>query len=39
MYGSTVDLLRYRATSGERHFTEWIKAPTFLHAVLAIEIM
>ena len=29
----------YRDTSGERNFTERIKAPIFLEAVLAIEIM
>ena len=34
-----VDLQRYRATSGERNFIERIKAPIFLDAVLAIEIM
>ena len=28
-----------RATSGERNFIEWIKAPIFLETVLAIEIM
>ena len=30
---------RYRATSGERNFTERIKAPIFLDVVLTIEIM
>ena len=34
-----IDLLRYRPTSGERNFTERIKALIFLDAVLAIEIM
>ena len=29
----------HRATSGERNFIEQIKAPIFLEAVLAIEIM
>ena len=29
----------YRATSGERNFTEQIKSPIFWEAVLAIEIM
>ena len=33
-----VDLLRYRATS-ERNFIEQIKAPIFLEAVLAKEMM
>ena len=33
-----VDLETYRATSGEGHFIERIKAPVFLEAVLAIEI-
>ena len=33
------DLKRYRATSGERHLIERIKAPIFLEEVLAIEIM
>ena len=39
MQGHIVDLKRYRATSGERNFIEQIKAPIFLKAVLAIEIM
>ena len=39
MHGCMVDLLGYRATSGERNFIEQIKAPIFLEAVLAIEIM
>ena len=30
---------RYRPTSGERNFIKQIKAPIFLEAVLAIEIM
>ena len=34
-----VDLQRYRATSGERNFTEQVKAPIFLEAVIAIETM
>ena len=34
-----VDLNNYRATSGERNFTEQIKAPISLEAVLVIEIM
>ena len=34
-----VDLYRYRETSGERNFTEQIKAPIFLEGLLAIEIM
>ena len=39
MEGHMVDLKRCRATSGERNFIEHIKAPIFLEAVLAIEIM
>ena len=39
MHDRIVDLQRYRATSGERNFTERIKASIFLEAVLAIEIM
>ena len=39
MHGRMVDLWRYRASSGERNFVERIKAPIFLEAVLAIEIM
>ena len=39
MQGHAVDLQRYRATSGERNFTEWIKIQIFLEAVLATEIM
>ena len=34
-----VDLQKYRATSGEGNFIGRIKAPIFLEAVLAIEIM
>ena len=34
-----VDLLRYRATSGKRNFIERIKAPIFLEAVLAKEML
>ena len=34
-----VDLNNYRATSGERNFTEQIKASISLEAVLVIEIM
>ena len=34
-----VNLLRYRATSGEGNFIEQIKAPIFFEAVLAIEMM
>ena len=34
-----VAIHRYRATSGERSFTERIKAPIFLEAVLATEVM
>ena len=34
-----VDLKKYRATSGERNVIEHIKAPIFLEAVLAIEIL
>ena len=34
-----IDLQRYRATSGDRHFKKRIKAPIFLEAVLAIQIM
>ena len=33
-----VDLLRYRATSGERNI-ERMKAPIFLEAVLGIQVM
>ena len=33
------DLQKYRATSRERNCIEGIKAPIFLEAVLAIEIM
>ena len=36
---SMVDLYGYIATSGERNFIERMKAPIFLEAVLAIEIM
>ena len=39
MHGRMVDLWRYRAPSGEINFVERIKAPIFLEAVLAIEIM
>ena len=39
MQGHAVDLQRYRATSGERNFIEWIKIQIFLEAVLATEIM
>ena len=39
MHGRMVDLWRCRASSGERNFVERIKAPIFLEAVLAIEIM
>ena len=35
-YGRFIEI---RATSGERNFIEWIKAPIFLEAVLAIETM
>ena len=31
--------MRYRAISGERNFIDGIKAPIFLEAVLAIEII
>ena len=31
-------LEKYRETSGERNFIEWIKTPIFLKAVLAIGI-
>ena len=34
-----VDLWRHRATSRERNLIERIKAPIFLEAVLAIEMM
>ena len=34
-----VDLLRYRATSGEINFIKRIKVSIFLEAVLAIEII
>ena len=37
--GHMVDLQRYRATSRERNLIEQIKAPIFLEAALAIEIM
>ena len=30
---------RYRATAGERNFIEWIKAPIFLEALLAVGTM
>ena len=39
MHGRMVDLWRYRTPSGERNFVQRIKAPIFLEAVLAIEIM
>ena len=39
VHGCKVDLQRYRATSGETNFIELIKAPIFLEADLAIEIM
>ena len=39
MQGRMADLLRYRATSGERNFIERIKASIFLEAVLAIDVM
>ena len=39
MQSQTVDLQRYRATSGERNFIKQIKAPIFLETVLAVEIM
>ena len=38
LYGRFI-LQRYRVTSGERNYIEWINAPIFLEAVLAIEIM
>ena len=38
MQHHVVDLQRYRATSGERHFIEQIKAPISLEAVLATKI-
>ena len=34
MQSRMVDLQRYRATSGERNFTERIKAPIFLQVVV-----
>ena len=34
-----VDLQRYRTTLGQRNFIEKVKAPIFLEAILAIEIM
>ena len=37
MQGRTLDLKRYRATSGERNVVERINAPIFLEAILAIE--
>ena len=39
IHGRMVDLLRYRVTSGERNFIERIKAPIFIEAVLATEII
>ena len=39
MHGHMVDLSIYMETSGERNFIEQTKTPTFLEAVLAIEIM
>ena len=39
MQGHKVDLLRYRATSGEKNFIEKIKAPIYLEAVLARKTM
>ena len=39
MQGHMIDVKRCRATSGERNVIEHIKAPIFLEAVLAIEIM
>ena len=39
MQGHIVYLLRYKVTSGERNFIERIKAPFFLDAVLATEII
>ena len=39
MQGHMIDLKRYRKTYGEINFIEQIKAPIFLEAVLAIEMM
>ena len=39
MHVRMVDLLRHRATPAERKLTERIKAPIFLEAILAIDIM
>ena len=39
MHPPMVNLLRYRATSGERIFIEQIKALIFLEAISAIQIM
>ena len=39
MQGHIVYLLRYKVTSGERNFIERIKAPFFLDAVLATDII
>ena len=39
MHRHMVDLQRHRATSEERNFIQQIKAPIFLEAILAIEIM
>ena len=37
--GLMIDLLSYRAASGEKNFKERIKTPNFWEAVLAVEIM
>ena len=39
LHSHIIDLKRYRKTSGERNFTERVKVPIFLEAVLAIEII
>ena len=39
MHDRMLDLLRYKATSAETKFLKPIKAPIFLEAVLAIQII
>ena len=38
-HDNSIHIQRYRATSGERNFIERIKVPSFMEAILAIEIM
>ena len=39
LFHAIVNFWRYKATLGETNFIESIKAPTFLEAVLAIDII